>query len=404
MWSSTRSKPARPRAIGAARRSRATTVSMSARSISFGAGQPRTERHGRGPERRPRLARAGAARRPPRAARTTPCGPRGPSWMPDLRPRVRVHEVDDAPPGGGRAPRRRSPRSPSVMRPSGETSVISAITSPAPPTRAAAEVDEVPVVRRRRRPPSTGTSGETTMRFCERAGRADVNGVKHRRGHGAVARPRRAPRVVGELVRAPARTSAGSRLREVVVRDALAARHQVERELRAGSCCMQRATFSNHAWLVCRRPLDLRARPTRRAASYAASTSGTSAVPCVSEGARERDRVLHRELRARADREVRRVDRVAQQHDVARGASARSGSSGTRRQIERFVSSRCPSRWSAKSVSHVARPSSASVGAVEARARPGRPRGTRRSRSRAPARTGRRGPRRGRARSRGRRT
>ena len=47
------------------------------------------------------------------------------------------------------------------------------------------------------------------------------------------------------------------------------------------------------------------------------------------EGARQHDRVLERELRARADREVRGVQGIAEQDDAARHASARSEPAGS---------------------------------------------------------------------------
>ena len=109
-------------------------------------------------------------------------------------------------------------------------------------------------------------------------------------------------------------TSAGSRSLEVVVRDALAARHQVEHEpLRALARVALAVLEPLEARL--RGALDLEHVDAARVL-VGASAAGTSCDVVGRDRVGERDRVLHRELGAGADREVRRVRRVAEQHDV----------------------------------------------------------------------------------------
>ena len=104
--------------------------------------------------------------------------------------------------------------------------------------------------------------------------------------------------------------------------------------------------------------------PRRARLRLVAAERGRAGPDACVERARERDRVLDRELGARADREVRGVRRVADQHDGTRrrracgrsapcGPLARtlagcpsSGSTGGRRRAE--TGSRSPSRAGAR--------------------------------------------------------
>ena len=349
MCSSSRSKPASLRA--AAPRARTRRAPGPCR---------------RGPSRAARASRArtgsaDGAERLPRARRASGSSPSHGQRARALAARVRELHADLR----ARAARARSrrcastpracasfhiPVQPGVMRRVGaRRRGISAITRPAPPTAR---------LPRCTRCQSFGTPsspeywhiGETTMRFAsvqvaQRNGWNSGANTRRRRRGPSDAAPARRVRLEPRTARSRARTSSGSRCAQVVVRDALAARHQVERELQRVLAARSAREFSNHSRLVCAARCSLRtsacARPRRRRAPR-----GTSLVPVRARTRRQRDRVLHRQLGARADREVRRVRRVADAAPRCRGASARCGRSGTSRQIERFVSSRCPSRSS----------------------------------------------------------
>ena len=192
-----------------------------------------------GPERHRPTARASptplaggsGTSSPSHGWRTEPFRPACASWRPIFAGVVRVDEVDDPPPGRLllAVP---EPGAAGVIRPSGKTSVISAMTSAAPPRRAAAEVDEVPVVGHAvDRRVLAHRRDDDAVRELDRRERA--NGVKS--GGGGAVRPSDARRDARRPLRvwkarSTAATSAGSRCAQVVVGDPLRARHQVERE------------------------------------------------------------------------------------------------------------------------------------------------------------------------------
>ena len=217
------------------------------------------------------------------------------------------------------------PVQPGLIRPSRLTSVISAMTSPAPPSRAAAEVHEVPVVRRavlgrvlaHRRDDDPVRQHEV----------AQPERREHRRRGGPARRG--TPLCRAASLGEPAvdrRDEAGVAHLEVLVGDAEAPREEAERELERleppGSARSSRTT---------------RGSPGRRAGGSRPRAAARPRRPRAPRdvrrgaGARgERDGVLHGELRPRADREVRGVGGVADQHDVAVRPAlvpARSGSS-----------------------------------------------------------------------------
>ena len=101
---------------------------------------------------------------------------------------------------------------------------------------------------------------------------------------------------------------------EARVRDAAAAREQVERELHRLEVRVRRHATEVRGALA-RRGL----RPLDGGLPFQLVVDERSLhVPAAAhERLGERDRVLHRQLRPRADREVRRVRRVAEQHEPA---------------------------------------------------------------------------------------
>ena len=107
---------------------------------------------------------------------------------------------------------------------------------------------------------------------------------------------------------------------------------------------------SNHSRLACAARLQA-PRPRAAGAPRTRRARRTIVARRLSAVA-QRDRIFHRELGARADREVRGVRGVAQQHDVA-GVPLPQRTVGKLRQIERFLIRRWPCSSSAKSCSQI---------------------------------------------------
>ena len=131
-------------------------------------------RHARTPSRtarspgatgvQPPVAPAGPRRRPPTAARCAALRPACASWMPGTAPcsSTNARDARQRRDLRRRARARGRPRRDAAL---GRTAVASAMTAPGAAGRAAAEVHQVPVVRRCRPRPSTGTWATTTMRL-----------------------------------------------------------------------------------------------------------------------------------------------------------------------------------------------------------------------------------------------
>ena len=189
------------------------------------------------------------------------------------------------------------------MRPSRVTQVISVKTKPAPPSAREPRCTRWKSLG----VPSTAlyiSIGETTTRLRSSSSRnrkgTNIGGI------GAPAEPALDPPDVGRVAQA-----------KIFVADALAAGEQAVRELLGRQGRVTRNVLEPLG-RVTRGVLQLEnldlSRPLRTAAARVeivrrASTSASARA----------DRILHRQLRARADREVRGVCRVADQHDVAVG-------------------------------------------------------------------------------------
>ena len=196
------------------------------------------------------------------------------------------------------------PAHPGVIRPAAETQIISVITQRRAAERPRAQVHEMEIAG----VPSTAeymSIGETTTRFgnCSARRRSGMNiggrgDATHHAGEAAVDR----------------RDELRIAQPQVVVCHAAAARQQIERELRPLLIDVARQALE---------PLErrlrgaLRALDDRPALGLVGRERGGHVVAGCAKRPRQRDRVLHRELGPRTDREVRRVRRVAEQHDVA---------------------------------------------------------------------------------------
>ena len=227
MCSSSQSKPAST-ASSVARTKASRTRSMSARSIARGVGQSARKGSAEGARvcQAPSSALSGTSS-PSQGCRTSPCGRRAPAGCRSSPPNCRARSRRSAS-RRRRARARYMPAQPGVMRPSALTSVISVMTSPAPPTA------RLPRWTRCQSPtvPSTAEYwhiGQTTTRLASSSprSRSGVNigggAWPSRVGRRADARARNHrvdPR--DQLRVAPA---------QVVVGDPLRARHQVEGEL-----------------------------------------------------------------------------------------------------------------------------------------------------------------------------
>ena len=137
---------------------------------------------------------------------------------------------------------------------------------------------------------------------------AQAERQEHRRDRPAAVRALHGP---GEVL-VDARDEPGIAHAQVVVGDAAAARQQVEREHAGLLADVARDALEP---LEARLRGALRALHDRPALVLVGGERGPD-VAAVAERPREGDRVLHRELRARPDREVRGVRGVAEQHDV----------------------------------------------------------------------------------------
>ena len=265
--------------------------------------------------RRPRQIRDGqrrgqlpvgraARRRPPTRAASSPSARRGRAAA-RSSPACGVHEIDDAPPGR-HVLVAHMPAQPGVMRPRARRSHLGERPARRRPARAR-RVHEVEVVRRCRRRALYIAIGETTTRFASSSSRSR-NGVNIG-GRAACADRRRAPREPA----LDALDVAGSRSRRF---------SWLTRWLRVAAC---RRTAPAAARVARRRSRTTPSSCARRSAGAApracapprSSASASRDPESAASAVREGDRVLHRELRARADREVRGVRGVAEQHDVA---------------------------------------------------------------------------------------
>ena len=254
------------------------------------------------------------------------------------------------------------------MRASRATSVISANTSPAPPIARLPRCTSAS--RRSCRPrPSTGTSARRPRGSASTRSRSR-NGVNI---GGGIAGLAGAAGLHCVRLRGDPFVHARDKLRiahpQVLVRDAQPPRQQRERELER---------LERHVALGVLEPLEGRLRGalqaldrrSPRAPRRRASADGDRRSRSTSDSRTQRDRVLHRQPRARADGEVRGVRGVAEQHDVAASVPrARCGSVGNCRQMLRLEISRWPSSSSANSRSRNAAVS-ASRGAVQPRGPP----------------------------------
>ena len=205
MCSSSRSKPAslrRGRRRARTRRARGPCPRGPSRAAT---GQSGANGSGRRRERRPARPSRERVRRRPTGRLHEPLRPACASCMPIFARRVRVHEVDDALPRRPRARPSYMPVQPGVMRASARDVGHLGDHEPGAADRAAAEVHEVPVVRRAVLA-EYWHIGETTTRFASVSPRSR-NGSKS--GGSASARRRH-----GGASRAPARSRPGGSRRE----------------------------------------------------------------------------------------------------------------------------------------------------------------------------------------------
>ena len=234
MCSSSRSKPASSRHAASRARTRRARGPCRRGPSRAATGQPCANGSADGRERRPaRPSRSGVVALPRQRARAL--APRVRELHADLRARcarARSRRCASTP---RRARRSYMPVQPCVMRPSRATSCHLGEHEPRAADRAAAEVHEVPVVRRavlarvlahRRHDDAVG----------ERAAPRSRNGANSG-GRQPCRRMRRGARrscVAPRTRSVTRRDERGIARAQVVVRDALAARHQVERERAAG--------------------------------------------------------------------------------------------------------------------------------------------------------------------------
>ena len=199
---------------------------MSSRSIACGTGPALAEGHGRRRDGLPGRLVPSAGRRPPRAGCTSPCGRRGRAARRSCRPSAACTKS---------TMRFQAaivlvvymPAQPWVMRPSAETSVISVKTRPAPPDGASCRGAPGASPPPRRPPAEYWHIGETTMRFSS-SRLAQLKGREDRRGGASVVPWRRA--LACSANHSARARPAPDRAAQVVVGDALRARHQVEGE------------------------------------------------------------------------------------------------------------------------------------------------------------------------------
>ena len=221
MWSSSRSKPALGRALRRARRTRRAPRSMSARSISRGTWlMPAKYGSGDGAMIGQLPSSSGWSIALPHAASSSPCARRGRAGCRSSRRACACTKSTmrcQAPTCSSSVHARAARRDPAL----GETSVISVITSPAPPSarRRGARGGSRPGAVDR----EYMSIGETTTRFGSTSPRRR-NGVNIGGRRGVGCRPLNAASTVGDEARV-------AQL-QVVVGDAPAARQQVEGELR----------------------------------------------------------------------------------------------------------------------------------------------------------------------------
>ena len=152
--------------------------------------------------------------------------------------------------------------------------------------------------------------GETTTRFVSVTPRS-VNGVNI--GGTALRRRRAHACALGDpvLVRLDVVLVAQA---QVLVADALAARQQRVGELLGRRGARSASTFSNHS-VELRAAFWIFSTSTLRTRLVVAAAPARRSPACSPMQRGELDRVLQRELGARADREVRGVRGVADQHD-----------------------------------------------------------------------------------------
>ena len=203
------------------------------------------------------------------------------------------------------------------MRPSAATWVASVMTSPAPPSAR---------LPRCTRCQSLGVPssleywhmGDTTtlLRSCSAP---SENGAQVRRGRHSAGPGERRGRGGDQL-----RVAFAQRL----VGDTLAARQQAEGEAHRIECQVPRAVLEPFLAGARRRLEPCHHRTAFRLVGGERRRN----VPAAgfAERTRQADGILHRELGAGADREVRRVGRVAHQHHVAAGPVRRSTPPETR--------------------------------------------------------------------------
>ena len=266
-------------------------------------------RDGRGRDRFPRRL---VAKRPVALPRQLArrLAARVPDLEPDLRLRVGVDEIGDPSPRDelfivvdARTPE----RDPPARRDAGRL----AEDEPGTADGARAQMDEVPVVGRAvlRRVLAHRGDDDAIRKFEGAERQRDEGGA---RGGGAV-HDRLTVRL-GE----PARGTVDEHRiahRQVVVRDPPRAGHQVEGE-RRGVLPLETLDLLEPRLAHDRGALELFDVGAPRGLVGRERLRGAPALKAV-ERLDQRDRILHGELRAAADREVGRVDGVAEQHDVA---------------------------------------------------------------------------------------
>ena len=193
------------------------------------------------------------------------------------------------------------------MRPSAVTHVISVKTSPAPPSARAPRCTRWKVV------------GHAVLGAVHRHRRhhdavlaapsAEAEGQEHRRhrmllrrAQGALAEPALDPLEIGLVAAA-----------EILVADALATRQQ-----RIGELARREPGIARHVLEPLGRVARGRLQPHHLDPTLGLVGRERCGQTVVARnGARQRDRVLERELGARADREMRGMRRVAHQHQIA---------------------------------------------------------------------------------------
>ena len=276
----------------------------------------------RGRHQRPVAFRPAVRRRAASRAACCPCARRGRAGCPSSRRCARARSRRCA-------ARRRAgasfhrPAQPGVMRASGLTQVISVYSSPAPPSARAPKCTRWKSLGR----PSVAeyiAIGETTTRLGTVMPRS-VYGVNIGLGGCASSATVDARAGLGghTLEGAPGKPAlvafqpGGVAQAQVLVADALAAReHAVHELLGRQLVAVARADDLEPLHRIPGRVLQPQHVDLARGL-VSGQHAGDVAAPSRLEQPRQLDRVLERQLGARADGEVRRVHRVAHQHDVA---------------------------------------------------------------------------------------